>query len=532
VNRREIHILIGLMSLALLGIVGLQVRQISQALEINRRNFDSSVNEALNQVVDRLHSAEIKTKFVRVSRELNLNLEDDSLASDTDSSAIDQRYRLSQGEKPIERLGQRVLIRDSVAIVTEQETYLNLDSSYFGGGELSYVFVSASDQADSSDLAMEVRGHPRVLELMSRTLEGLSGIQREIVDRIDSVQLDTLLRQALLDQGIELTPQFLVRNLSGSQVAYRAPLVPLDEYLKPGHQVQLFPYLSGGDKAYLHVFFPDRQLHALRSVWVQGLLSLMLSAVVILGFWLSIRTIFRQKRLSEMKNDFINNMTHELKTPIATISLATDAMSNDRIRQNQQALDRYTGIIRDENQRMHRQVERVLQAARFDRGEIDLKKEPVDAHEVITQAGETIRLQVQERQGQLTLHLDAPQHHLLADRVHLSNIVYNLLDNANKYSPEAPHIEVSTSQVDHQLVISVRDQGQGISPADQKQIFSRFYRVSTGNRHDVKGFGLGLSYVKEMSEAHDGKVEVESTPGVGSVFRVWLPLWVGEQASV
>jgi two-component system phosphate regulon sensor histidine kinase PhoR len=523
-KRRDIHLLIGLMSVALLGIVGLQVHQISQALAINRRNFDSRANEALNQVVDRLHSAEIKTNFVRISRELNVNL--DSTASPGDSLApeVDAGYGIGQPEKPIGRLGQRVLIRDSVAIVTEQETYLNLDSSFFGGGELSYVFVSASD-ADTNDLAMELRGHPRVLELMGRTLEGLSGLQNEVIDRIDSAQLDALLRESLADRGIDLAPRFLLRNRSGQRMAFRDPSLPLDPYLRSPHQVQLFPYLSGTDQTYLHVFFPDQQLHVLRSVWLQALLSLLLSGVVVMGFWLSIYTIFRQKRLSEMKNDFINNMTHELKTPIATISLATDAMGNARIRHNEEAMARYTGIIRDENLRMHRQVERVLQAARFDRGEIDLKKETVDAHAVITQAVETIRLQVRERQGKLTMQLNAPHHHLLADQVHLSNMVYNLLDNANKYSPEVPNIALSTAEREGSLVISVRDHGLGISSADQKQIFSRFYRVSTGNRHDVKGFGLGLSYVKEMSEAHGGRVEVESEVGQGSVFHVWLPLW-------
>ena len=225
-----------------------------------------------------------------------------------------------------------------------------------------------------------------------------------------------------------------------------------------------------------------------------------------------------------MKSDFINNMTHELKTPIATISLAADALNNPGVQENKAGIQRYTRIIKEENQRMNRQVERVLQAARFDRNEIDLKKERVNLHELISRAAEHVLLQVQDRAGKLTMELNAVSHELMADRVHLTNIIYNLLDNANKYSPEAPMIKVATSNTDHQVRVTISDKGKGISKADQQRIFTRFYRASTGNLHDVKGFGLGLSYVKETVEAHNGSISVSSKPGKGSTFEVTLPL--------
>ena len=224
-----------------------------------------------------------------------------------------------------------------------------------------------------------------------------------------------------------------------------------------------------------------------------------------------------------MKTDFINNMTHEFKTPIATISLAADSIMSPMVISSKDKITRFSNIIKQENKRMLSQVEKVLQMALIDKKEFTLKVSDVDMHQVIREAIENVNLQVQKRGGQITTDLQAGRPMIQGDATHLSNVIHNLLDNANKYSPEVPEISVHTRNVKGGLEVIVEDKGIGMSKEERKQIFEKFYRVPTGNLHDVKGFGLGLSYVKAITDAHEGKVSVESEPGKGSSFILFLP---------
>lgn len=501
------------MSLSLVGIIGLQFNQIRKAIRLSQKNFDASVNDALNEVVDQLQTAEVQTKLIKVSRELKI--------SDAEEDSIGKVVLDVEGDKSWPPTNQkRVRIRDSVAIVTEQETILQADSGMIESGTQSIVFYT-EEPTTIGDKAIEMRGDPRMVEIFSTALQGINTFDLSIEDRIDSTQVDSLLRASLENQGIFQPHQFQVESGADNRIIFRTAI---SDFQSPQHRVQLFPYLGLANKSYLHVAFPDENVHALKSVWIEALAALLFSSIMLICFALTIRTIYQQKQLSEMKNDFINNMTHELKTPIATISLAADAMNNDKIISSPDGIRRYTGIIKEENLRMNRQVERVLQAARFDREEIELRRDEVDIHDLAIKAANNIRLQVEKRDGQLVMDLQAESFLLQADRVHMSNIIYNLLDNANKYSPETPNIKLSTKNEGKQLIIRVEDKGIGINKADQNQIFTRFFRVSTGNLHDVKGFGLGLSYVKEIVEAHAGVVSVKSQPGKGSIFEVRLPI--------
>ncbi len=246
--------------------------------------------------------------------------------------------------------------------------------------------------------------------------------------------------------------------------------------------------------------------------------------VIVLCFGYSIRTILRQKKLSLMKNDFINNMTHEFKTPIATVSLATEALQDKSVSQSSDMHTRYVKMIRDENQRLGSQVERVLQIAAIDKRDFNLNIEELDLHKLIRSLVENMQIQVESRGGRITSVLNAATCAVKGDETHISNCIMNLLDNANKYSPEAPNIIVRTESTYNSITITVQDHGMGMSRETQKHVFEKFYRLPTGNRHDVKGFGLGLSYVKKMVEAHHGTVAVDSTPGKGSKFTINLPL--------
>ena len=236
--------------------------------------------------------------------------------------------------------------------------------------------------------------------------------------------------------------------------------------------------------------------------------------------------MLRQKKLGEIKNDFINNMTHEFKTPIATISLAVDAMRNEKVIQDREKMGYFSGIIKEENQRMNRQVETILKASQLEKQEVELNLQLLHVHDVIKEVVENFTLQLEEKNGRAELVLNAVNDQVMADEVHFSNMINNLIDNAVKYSKDnAPLLlKISTQSNEKNIIIKVEDNGIGMNKETVKKVFERFYRAHTGNLHNVKGFGLGLSYVKTIVQAQGGEVKVESVLGKGSVFTINLPL--------
>jgi two-component system phosphate regulon sensor histidine kinase PhoR len=245
------------------------------------------------------------------------------------------------------------------------------------------------------------------------------------------------------------------------------------------------------------------------------------------AFSSSLYQLMRQKKISEIKTDFINNMTHEFKTPISTISLACEALSDKDIIKSKSLYDNYINVINEENRRLGGMAERILQSASLEKGQIILKKERVDIHEVILEAINNIHLQGEKKGGRIKTNLKAESFIISADKVHITNVIFNLLDNANKYTPVSPEIIITTENSYSGLLISVKDNGTGISKANQKKIFEKLYRIPTGNIHNVKGFGLGLSYVKAIVEQHGGKISLESELNKGTKFIVYLPVEEG-----
>ncbi len=270
----------------------------------------------------------------------------------------------------------------------------------------------------------------------------------------------------------------------------------------------------------LYLVVPDKGVSHLvwhELIWMV-LASVLFTAIIFAAFYITIRALLNQKKLSEIKSDFINNMTHEFKTPLATISLAVDALKNEKVINDRQKLDYFSGIIKDENKRMNKQVESILQAALMDKQEMQLSLRPTHAHELIQIALNNIKLPLREKDGTLLTDLVAKNDCIMADEVNFTNIINNLLDNALKYSKERPVIKITTSNFNSHFRIRIEDNGIGMSKETVQRIFEKFYRAHTGNIHNVKGFGLGLSYVKSVIDAHHGKIKVESTPGKGSCF--------------
>ncbi|MEN9685645.1 MAG: hypothetical protein RLZZ28_1431 [Bacteroidota bacterium] len=274
----------------------------------------------------------------------------------------------------------------------------------------------------------------------------------------------------------------------------------------------------------LIVVVPDFERQALESLrWVLfGAVVFML--VVIAAFYVTVKSLLNQKRLSEIKSDFINNMTHEFKTPLATISLAVDALRNDKVRADQEKSAYFSGIIKEENIRMNKHVETILQAALMEKQELQLQPEPMHVHEIIQAVLDNYQLQLKEKEGSIQLLLNAQHDLISADEVHFPNLISNLIDNAIKYSKDKPLIKISTHATKNYLVLRVEDNGIGMSKESVKRIFEKFYRAHTGNLHNVKGFGLGMSYVKTVIDAHKGKIKVDSVLGKGTIFTVEIPL--------
>jgi two-component system phosphate regulon sensor histidine kinase PhoR len=278
----------------------------------------------------------------------------------------------------------------------------------------------------------------------------------------------------------------------------------------------------------LIVVVPNIKNIVTKSMLPSMIFSIVLIVVVIAAFYLTVHTLLRQKKLSEIKNDFINNMTHEFKTPLATISLAVDALKNEKVISDPKKLTYFSGIIKEENQRMNRQVETILKSALMERQEVDLNLKPLHIHQIIEDVADNFILRLNEKQGELETHLQADNDMIEADEVHISNLINNLMDNAVKYSKDnvPPHISISTTSSGKSIFIRIEDNGIGMSRETLKRIFEKFYRAHTGNIHNVKGFGLGLSYVKNIVEAHGGKVKAESTLGKGSCFTIEFPKYI------
>ena len=354
----------------------------------------------------------------------------------------------------------------------------------------------------------------------------LTSSNRRPSDRINRKLLDSLLEQNFFSHGVTIPFQFAVKTVdSPARFLFVSNTSTTDEsYQSRGYKAALFPDdVFGEDRNYFYVYFPEQNNFLLRQVWEPFWTSILLILAVMACFWVAANTILKQKKLADIKNDFINNMTHEFKTPVSTISLACEMLQDKTVQQAPSMFGRYLGVIQDENKRLSRQIEKVLQTALIERSEVELNPVELNVHEVIEQVLENIGVQIEQKNGEVLLDLQANNPMIEADEVHLTNIIHNLLDNANKYSATAPNITISTYDLPEGIKIIIADKGLGMSKESIKHIFEKFYRVSTGNVHDVKGFGLGLSYVKKMIERHQGQINVESKIGQGSSFEISLP---------
>ncbi|MBI9033503.1 MAG: HAMP domain-containing histidine kinase, partial [Bacteroidales bacterium] len=349
------------------------------------------------------------------------------------------------------------------------------------------------------------------------------GKRTPITERLPVPLLDSLIGYELEEKGVEASYEFGVFSSGTNQIVIQKTGNHTEELLHESFAYNIYPNEMFMSPEYLMMYFPKKRQYLVQQMW--GLVggSVVLIIIIILSFYFTITTIFKQRKISEMKNDFINNMTHEFKTPIATVSLACQALSDKDIQKSEDLYGNYINIIDQENKRLGLMAEKILQTALIEKGELKLNYQEVDFHDIIEEAIKNIQMQIEIKDGAIYTLFGAMQSNIKGDRLHLTNVISNLLDNANKYTPRNPKIEIETINNNDGLILFINDNGIGISKSDQKKIFEKLYRVHTGDRHDVKGFGLGLSYVKFIVEKHGGTVGLESELNKGTKFKIFLP---------
>jgi len=519
-SKKTIWLVTFALSITLIGLFIVQGVWIRNALRINEQHFDQLINKTLNEVVKQLENQEMVYQIINEVEpyEQQNDEQGQSVYSYQLNKTQQKKYSLNQYN-----LNQQVLevtSLDSVDfssrfdITSPNPLQVKSKEKYRMSQSLKEKFRERLENELKTDLSEK-----RIF--VENIVNKLIQVDVGIDNRLDKKALDSLLSKELREKGIPLDYQFAVMNKQDSTVLASGNYNPMAEHVV--YQDRLFPNDVIVKDNFLKIYFKDREGYIFKSTGSMTLISIILSFIVTLGFALTTHIMFKQKRLSRIKNDFVNNMTHELKTPISTISLATQMLKDNSIPESSKNLGSISKIIDDETIRLSSQVEKVLKTAVFNSGKVNIKPKEVDVHQIIENVLKSFYLQVENKNGKIEKELKAVHSEAEVDEVHFTNIVFNLLDNAVKYSPNDPTVKVTTQDVRQGLMVAVEDNGIGIRKKDQKKIFDQFYRVPTGNRHDVKGFGLGLNYVKKMVEEHNGQIHLHSEYRKGTRFEIIIP---------
>ncbi len=515
-KRRYIILIVVAASIALTGLMMMQYYWIRNDYTMKREMFSQSVNDALGIVVMKYErqsaAAKIRRRFEFRKQGIRWLKAKDSLNKSKYNLNVVEEMTSDSNGVVVKKKRQKAVMNDTASIGTS-----GFDVKFNRDEPFTIVMNDSSDDR----LRMFMHRTDVVNDIFDELVS--INIYNDYKEKVDTLLLDSLIRAELKDKGIDAKYEFAVIGSDNKTMDY-CKGVNRDDILCSGFKINMKPDNIFIRPQYLAVYFPGTKTYILGSMWAMLTGSGLFILVIILAFYFTVTTIIRQKKLSEVKNDFINNMTHEFKTPISTISLACEVIGDQTVEKTPERMGNYVKMIKEENQRLGILVENVLQTAILDRGEFKLKISEVDVHAVIRQAINNVRLMVEKKEGEIITELNAGQFIIQADRVHLTNIVYNLIDNALKYSGEKPVIKVRTKNEGKNMLISVEDNGIGISKENLRRIFEKFYRVPTGNIHNVKGFGLGLSYVKAIAEKHGGTIDVQSEVGQGSTFTIQLPI--------
>lgn len=546
-NKSQFRFVVILMSLALAGLISLQVYWIMHDLQVREQQFDQSVMMAMNDIVSKVEQQEnmkiVVQNFIASGDSSNGNTQIKDSLYDQLEELIDAPLPPTPPSSP----GQFSHITDALLNRVQQlrkqrnephregDFPLALDSTVDiriekDVQQKEVLAITVHDENSLRDsieqeTAKRMESKFSKLNTMMRKLTfQISDRSRNLLDRIPAKVLDAIIRTEFANRNIDANYEYGITKADHQGYLFLKPGSDSILLTKLNYSITLFPNDIFKRNEQLEISFPSKLNYLISEMWPLIFSSVLFTLIMIFGFVFVMRVVMQQKKLALVKSDFINNMTHEFKTPIATIQIANESIKNPKVYSNSERMDYYTNVIRDENQRMLKQVEAVLQMAQIDKGELTLNKSEIDLGDVIEHAIASAKLSVEQRNGKLIYHPVEGVIPFVGDGNHLLNVFTNLIDNANKYSPDAPLITISILQnVDH-VAIGISDKGIGMSKEIQRKIFDTFYRATTGNIHDVKGFGLGLSYVKAIIEAHGGSVDVASSLGEGSSFTVYLPV--------
>ncbi|MDP5229757.1 MAG: HAMP domain-containing histidine kinase [Cellulophaga sp.] len=529
-NKRLFILLVVLMSISLIGIIFVQGYWIKQSVEDKDEQFSTTVTEILNTVTAKIEKREL-TDYTNELLKIK-----DSIG--THAKAPDLLKNLFFVERD---LNSNEITYYSHGILEENYSVpaTFFDNTNIGLNNDSTIIKNFTSIRNKTIFKEEFGLDGRSLSMTPvqklEKIGGLTSIEKAAYEdvfkekakiepihkRISKQEIELLISQELKNRNIDTDYEYGVysKGLPTKVKSRKFKFSKSKLYAYP-----VFKDSEGESNFTLLLTFPSKKKFLIKTILPMAILSLLFTLVILIAYTSAIYQLIRQKQISEIKSDFINNMTHEFKTPIATINLAVEAIRNPKIIDDKEKVYRYLNMIKDENKRMHAQVENVLRISKLEKNQLDISKDRVDVHDIIHDAMAHVELIVADRGGYINLHLESERSEVLASDMHFTNVIVNMLDNAIKYSPEAPKIDVYTELANNSIIIKIKDQGSGMSKAVLKKVFEKFYREHTGNIHNVKGHGLGLSYVKKIVEDHQGEVYVESEKGKGSTFYVKLPL--------
>ncbi|MEQ8324915.1 MAG: HAMP domain-containing sensor histidine kinase [Vicingaceae bacterium] len=528
-----------LMSAALLGLVFIQFYWIDSAISLKEDEFKQKVHLALQQVVKDLERKETVERFEqhqatrRLMHQKMLKHKQQLMQHKKEERALRRSQRINDIHSPAAENQKRMIIRErrsadsSTRIISREFSGQN----YSGSSVQIDINMAASpgqNVMDQSDSMLDSKLNQRA-EILDDIFSDMIQSDRflSIDERINRETLDSMLKQRLGEMMINTQVLFGVFDYFGRMVNGLGTPSEMEILRASVYKARLFPNDFFGDPFFISLTFPNQKGYLLSTMWFTLSISTLFILLIIAAFSYTIYVIQNQKQLSLIKNDFINNMTHELKTPISTISLACEALSDERMTADEQKKNKFLTMISQENKRLGTLVENVLKSSIWDKEDFKLHAEDCDLHQILNDSVDSASIQVEKKTGSITTRLEAANFTIHGDHVHLSNVFNNLIDNAIKYGGNNPNIEINTRNHGSHLLISVKDNGVGISKDHQKKIFDKFYRVPKGNIHNVKGFGLGLNYVLNVVKGHKGTIEVKSTEGQGSTFTVSLPINTG-----
>lgn len=517
-NKNTIWIVVSLMAIALIGLSWFQFYWINSVLNLSKERFEKDALESMITVINKLERNEmalVATNSFSFFGTTSLHdtsefIVENNTVVDIDSSSQRVWLKSNNNEKV------KIVIHSD----SNREIHEFIGDTSFTRGE---VQITASISGDSAIAKTSIERIDKKRKVFTKVVEEMMFHELGQPRRVHPDIIDSLLSEEFQSHGIYLAYDFGI--LDSQKNEFRIVKSRDREELKNSIlTASLFPNDILGNSLSLIVNFPDKNQFLIKQVWASLLTSFIFILIIIGTFSYVIYIIINQKKLADLKNDFINNMTHEFKTPIATVSLASEALQEEKVYSSRETMLRYVGVIQEESKRLGLQVEKVLQLASMDRDNLSLNKKNCSLSLLIESALDRARFQVEERNGDLSVNLSNDDITIMADETHFSNAIFNVLDNAIKYSKNGPKIELEVSTVKNNVIIEIRDQGIGLTQEQQKHIFDKFYRVPKGNVHDVKGFGLGLNYVKYIINGHEGEIDVESQPKKGSRFRISIPL--------